>query len=824
MHHDRLIWFQTDNHLLQFDGDTTIVIPARHRIASSSLIGGEVYLGFEDGNLAKLRDGMLQPVQGTEILAGKKIKAIVPFGNKLILATPFDGLFTLDDESVAPLQSDINDFLKENQLFCATAHNDVYVFGTVSCGAVVKNFSTGATSYINKESGMQNNTILSADFDRSGNIWFSLDNGIDYGIYNSPVHNLVSSSNDIGAGYTCFKNGNNIYFGTNQGLYVASYPFVSSPSRLDLTRCLPGQIWSLDDAGGGSFFVGGDAGAFHIAGTSVTPIEGLAGTYCIVRLPNRPDMAIASTYDGFKLLQQNTGSWHVAAHIDGDSGVRGHFIIDSDYNLWVNHWVKGVYKLHLDLDNNSFDNLRLFTQADGLPATSDNMVSLFRNRAVITNPGGFFSLNKNSGQLEPDPELTAIFPDPHPSTLLNSEGNLTVITPSGLYFGLKDSIGNYTSDFIPVKGLRDRLVVGYEHASFLGPDEIIISNQNGFWSTDPQSATNEIEDSKPFVSNIYANSDRRVFRAALSPDETEVLNLPYELNSLRFEFASPDYRSDENVQFSSMLENYDRSWSPYTNEAVREYTQLAEGSYVLRLRAINLQSGHEDETEFHFHISPPWYRSIFASIIYVLLLACVVAASVFLINRWKRNAEKRMERRKEEEMDVMRTEAQKEALRKDYEIANLKSEQLEEDIKHKSNELSSATMNVIRKNEILQDIASKISKIQTAPGVDNSLVKQLAHIQTVIQDNISHDDDLATFNHNFDVVYGNFTTRLHQTYPHLTPADVRLCCYIKMGLSSKEIAPLINISFKSVEMARYRLRKKLELTPNTSLTEFLANF
>ena len=74
------------------------------------------------------------------------------------------------------------------------------------------------------------------------------------------------------------------------------------------------------------------------------------------------------------------------------------------------------------------------------------------------------------------------------------------------------------------------------------------------------------------------------------------------------------------------------------------------------------------------------------------------------------------------------------------------------------------------------------------------------------------------------MVYENYLARLSKEYPILTPADLRLCAYLKMGLSSKDIAPLMNISFRSVEMSRYRLRKKLGLDRAVNLTEFLSNF
>ena len=171
----------------------------------------------------------------------------------------------------------------------------------------------------------------------------------------------------------------------------------------------------------------------------------------------------------------------------------------------------------------------------------------------------------------------------------------------------------------------------------------------------------------------------------------------------------------------------------------------------------------------------------------------------------------------------MKRAASEEALRKDYEIAQLKSQQLEHDIKHKSEELSNITMNVIRKNEILLDISGKLDKVRDSIPDDASATvgRQLQKIKKLIQDSISHDDDWRSFTKNFDIVYENYTQRLLALHPDLNASDQRICCYLKMGLSSKEIAPLFNISYRSVEMTRYRLRKKMGLSREVNLTEYL---
>lgn len=279
------------------------------------------------------------------------------------------------------------------------------------------------------------------------------------------------------------------------------------------------------------------------------------------------------------------------------------------------------------------------------------------------------------------------------------------------------------------------------------------------------------------------------------------------------EYVAPEYRLNNAVYYSYILENYDEEWSPQSRSRFKEYTQLREGNYTFRVKAYDTYTGAVTECAFQFKVLPPWYRSVWATLIYLLLAAGGIYAGILQFRRSSLKAATIIEQEKAAELEKMRREAREEGLQKDFEIARLKSEQLEHDIKHKSGELSNITMNVIRKNEILLDIAARLTKLQQ--GVKGSkdekaIDKELDHIKVLIRENISHDDDWRNFTRNFDVVYENYMKRLVQKYPNLSSSDQRLCAYIKMGLSSKEIAPLLNISYRSVEMTRYRLRKKMD--------------
>ena len=116
-------------------------------------------------------------------------------------------------------------------------------------------------------------------------------------------------------------------------------------------------------------------------------------------------------------------------------------------------------------------------------------------------------------------------------------------------------------------------------------------------------------------------------------------------------------------------------------------------------------------------------------------------------------------------------------------------------------------MHLVQKSEMLQKIKNdiqRISKLSTEPNV----VKEMRKIVRKVSADEVLDSDWEQFAQHFDQVHGQFLQRLRTKHPQLTPKDHRLCAYLRMNLSSKEIAPLMNISVRSVEVARYRFAEK----------------
>jgi len=233
------------------------------------------------------------------------------------------------------------------------------------------------------------------------------------------------------------------------------------------------------------------------------------------------------------------------------------------------------------------------------------------------------------------------------------------------------------------------------------------------------------------------------------------------------------------------------------------------------------------ECAYKFSIAPAWYESNFAFAVYFILLVLLIMGFIRYTNQRSIQGALEMEKAKELEIEEHKKVFEAENSAKKREIKELKNQQLQYELRHKAQELATSTMNLIRKNEMLQDIIENIAKLndEIRKNSDtNAVISRLTKIERNIQQNIEQDKNWKKFEENFDLVYENYLKRLSEAYPQLNVSDKKICAYIKMDLSSKDMAPLLNMSIRSIETNRYRIRQKLELERGVNLADFLQKF
>ncbi|BAO75030.1 helix-turn-helix transcriptional regulator [Winogradskyella sp. PG-2] len=158
-------------------------------------------------------------------------------------------------------------------------------------------------------------------------------------------------------------------------------------------------------------------------------------------------------------------------------------------------------------------------------------------------------------------------------------------------------------------------------------------------------------------------------------------------------------------------------------------------------------------------------------------------------------------------------ELELEQLQNQRQVIEFKNENLKLDIENKNRELGTATMSIVKRNELLNKIKDELIRSKSLTDVKR--------VVKTINSSINNTGDWKLFEEAFNNVDKDFMKKIKSIHPTITPNDLRLCAYIRLNLSSKEIAPLLNISHKSVEVKRYRLRKKMKLDHKQSLADYI---
>jgi DNA-binding CsgD family transcriptional regulator len=170
--------------------------------------------------------------------------------------------------------------------------------------------------------------------------------------------------------------------------------------------------------------------------------------------------------------------------------------------------------------------------------------------------------------------------------------------------------------------------------------------------------------------------------------------------------------------------------------------------------------------------------------------------------------------REREEHDALQHE-------KDQHISELEEDKLRGELAHKSNEIVNLLLSVSNKNETLMNIREDLRNIYSDVKWDPEARQSVLNLLRQIDSSIQSEGVLKRVEKEFDLVHDNFIKKVRAQYPELSTNELMMCAYIKMNLSTKEIAPLMNISVRGVETIRYRMRKKLGLDRNDNLSEFL---
>jgi len=814
---DQVIYYQTDGVLIKQTGNAVSYIDAGMKLDCSVLFNGVIYTGTKKG-LFMLLGNRFSMAKNCEQLVGKRIRSLIPLSaNQLLIATSNDGLFIYENDSLKKFNTEIDTFIRENELFCCAVSPGFIAIGTIRNGVAILNRQGKAVTFSNMNNGLQDNTVLSMSFDLSENLWMGLNRGISTLRLSGALSTLYSSPNFYGVGYTAKLLGNHVYLGTNEGLYYTSWPIAVSPYSLKLNSIssLNGQVWDLNVIEN-KIFCSHDKGVFILNGDHIESSFDTGGAWSC-KLSEKSDRVLIGCYSGMFVLWKQDGHWTKLSRIKGFYESTKFFEEDR-YGVWVSHDQKGIIRLQLAADGVTLLRVKSYGFNEGLPSNQKVGIEKIGGKILFITPNGVYRYNGKRDRMEPDNGVGGFnkYFQPGIKRLAESFGNVWTLSESQL--NLYTPQGRLCDN---IKGGLE-LKEGYEMVYPLSGLSALIASEKGFYMAQFQKKQSAQANLFLKVNRVVLSRYDSLLYSASFGAEKMMPKISYRYNSLRFEFGVVDYLLSSGVEYSYKLEGYD-DWSPWSHGTTKEYTALHEGEYTFKVKA-RTANGQVAVDEFVFRVRPPWYRSWWAYIIYLILLYVAGRYLVTLDKRRIRRHSRQIEARQQAELAAREEEFRRLEMEREKEIINLKSEQLESDLMHKSRELSNVMLNFVSKNEMLQDLKSDLLKISTAiPEQENvHMKKRLLALSGKIDQNMQHDEDWKKFEQNFDYVNNGFLQKLTDQYPELTYSERKMCVYLKMDLLSKEIASLLNISPRSVETVRYRLRKKFGMERDENLRDFLS--
>ncbi|MBK9742065.1 MAG: hypothetical protein IPO94_03515 [Saprospiraceae bacterium] len=282
--------------------------------------------------------------------------------------------------------------------------------------------------------------------------------------------------------------------------------------------------------------------------------------------------------------------------------------------------------------------------------------------------------------------------------------------------------------------------------------------------------------------------------------EREKIQLPYSRNIGIIYFHTPAFKLHST--YFSRLMPLDTLWNPIGGDGKFAFNHLPYGNYTFEVKYNN------DVYKIEFEIAAPWYLSKWAFLLYAFLTIVLIWWMKLMFDRQLTRQKLRLE---QENVRMLRER-----------MIEMENDRLYQDNIAKSKDLANATMHLIQKNELIQEIKDELIQIRKS-GDQTLTAHDFRNMMNQINENLTVQDDKNLFDANFEEVHADFLGKLKKEYTQLTADDLKLAAYIRMNLSSKEIAPLFNISIRGLENKRYRLRKN-ELADGYQSDRFFENY
>ncbi len=817
------IVFVLGNEILVITPERLRVIESPHNFIYYQKLNDELYLYSSEDGIYKFSNSKLDLKLNAPEIKNLDAKGFFSAHGHEFMVTQNNGVIRFNGEGIVKVSSEIEEFLTRSRCQGISQLNDsTFVLTTYYNGFVTFNQTGQIVNKYNYNNGLINNTVFGVTNDSWGNLWVGTASGISAIRMQFPL-TIYNTREGIGTGYAAVVFDNSILLATSRGLYQRNR---DASKNVAYERLFSGHIFGLHKIHNTIYF-GHATGIYALVNNKPVQLTQIPGGWHLKQVSWNEKYFLSTTVKGIMLFELAKNKVLVPVGlVKNTQWANEHIEFGKDSTVWAESKYGATrFSLSEDLSDAGevvhFDRIEAGNRIKNISKIDDTIYFLSDSGVYRFNAEHeTFSnsvFNVYLTKLHGSP--TNLFVDNNNKVWLFTNKKLLQFKyVDGAYAKISAGMLEYANDLFPT---------GYESISDLDSDLILIGQEQGFLcfnqnnrQTGPYSMAIlrkvQITLNNGEVKNVLGNVEMVDNSSEFQLTE----DIRYIDNSIKFYYASGCSNYSE-IRYQTFLVGFDEKWTDWNSENIREFTNLPSGTYKFVVRSINQTDEYSYIAHCNFTINPPWYFSKIAFLVYILLFVGLVFGTERLVRFRVKLIQKRNQKKLEDIQFRKEQEHIHNELITEKELIRLKNEKLKTDILYKSKELADSTMNLIEKNRFLTDIKSELEEIKELSKKNKLVTPDIVKVIRKINRGIDNEENWKVFEDYFDNVHANFFKKMKKKYPILTAKDLRLCAYLRMNLSTKEIAPLLNISVRGVEISRYRLRKKINIAKDENLIDFL---
>ncbi len=775
------LYFQSFNDIFIYNGKHIQKIKFPFLISYCFAVDQNLYVASVEKGTFKMNGAKIANPKGWNVLKNCVVHAIEKYQNKTFIFTQKKGIFTVEKEGLRPWNNPLNEILKSSTINVGKfTTNNKLIVGTGNRGVFIYDFNTDSYKNIDRKNVLMNNSILSIGFDKENDLWLGLDNGIAHVEINSPISIFYDNSGILGSVYSVATTNKGYLIATNHGV------FEFDSGKFKMMPNTQGQAWNITEINN-KYIIGHNDGTFSYDNGALSKINNISGGWNLSK-SSINNTYFQSTYSGV-IVYDNLADLTQKKVINDLSKPIKYVAQNKKNEIWAADNYRGLYRVMFD-DNFKTKKVENITQQSKIKNDFGVKIFEFRNEILFLINNSWYTYNSITSKLEENELFNQNFKNV--SDIISIDEDHFMVLQDGILYHIKATGNKFLWNIIQAKYYKGKLINDnlriFKHAN-----HYLLNLDDGFISL--QLKYENKQNSKVKIESFNEGN--------LVPNDSKIkYNTELQINVISgiYGASKPNlfYKLDNNAEFVSV------------SNGLIVLNNLSSGNHAVKIYKHD-GANYDTVASFEFNVAKPWYFSFWMILLYLL----IVAAVLFFYYKWNKLRYMQKLRLQAEELkhqsEILEMELKAE---NELNMQEYQKHILELELQTKSSEVAGKSLSIAKQSEMIE-------KIQNILDSEKDFNKLKSEIKKAIKINEVNKHEWEIFETNLNQIHNEFIINLSKKYPNLTPKDIKLCVYLKMNLSSKEIAPMMNISFRGVELHRYRLRKKLNLSQEDNLSKFL---